>query len=142
WALARCATEVMQADVALQPEGLARCYEHERDTLWDMPAIRADSQEDGQEPASGNQVRAETFLLAPEIGLRGRLDLFWQQSGQQRLLELKTGGGQGNLPKRDHRWQVDGYHSLLTVRRNSEMKKALATLLYSGTPQEAQAFGI
>src|SRR2546423_3103718 len=98
--------------------------------------------EEAGKPRSGNHVRAETFLLAPEIGLRGRLDLFWQQSGQQRLLELKTGGGQGNLPKRDHRWQVDGYHSLLTVRRDSEMKKALATLLYSGTPEEAQAFGV
>jgi DNA replication ATP-dependent helicase Dna2 len=57
-------------------------------------------------------------------------------------LELKTGGASGELPKRDHRWQVLGYHALLAVRRQSKMKRAFATLLYSGTPGQAQAFGI
>ena len=142
-ALANVSVEEIRADVAPHLESLATWFQNQSSTLWNMPATYMEGQtEDAGKPRSGNHVRAETFLLAPEIGLRGRLDLFWQQSGQQRLLELKTGGGQGNLPKRDHRWQVDGYHSLLTVRRNSEMKKALATLLYSGTPQEAQAFGI
>ncbi|TMC21905.1 MAG: hypothetical protein E6J33_03205, partial [Chloroflexi bacterium] len=142
-ALANVPVEEIRADVAPHLESLATWFQNQSSTLWNMPATYMEGQtEEAGKPRSGNHVRAETFLLAPEIGLRGRLDLFWQQSGQQRLLELKTGGGQGNLPKRDHRWQVDGYHSLLTVRRNSEMKKALATLLYSGTPQEAQAFGI
>lgn len=137
-ALANISVDNMRADVVPHLESLARWYENERDTLWDMPTLYADSQGEEQ----GNQVRAETFLLAPEIGLRGRLDLFWQQSGRQRLLELKTGGATGNLPKREHRWQVYGYHALLTVRRDSRMKKALATLLYSGTPGHAQSFGI
>src|SRR2546423_5376019 len=106
-----------------------------------MPAVHANNQEDGQEPSSGNQVRAETFLLSPEIGLRGRLDLFWQQAGRQRLLELKTGKASGDLPRREHRWQVYGYHALLTVRRDARMKKAMATLLYSGTPRQGPAFG-
>src|SRR5947209_3063909 len=142
-ALANVSVEEIRADVAPHLESLATWFQNQSSTLWNMPATYMEGQtEEAGKPRSGNHVRAETFLLAPEIGLRGRLDLFWQQSGQQRLLELKTGGGQGNLPKRDHRWQVDGYHSLLTVRRNSEMKKALATLLYSGTPGEAQAFGI
>src|SRR3989440_1387137 len=142
-ALANVPVEEIRADVAPHLESLATWFQNQSSTLWNMPATYVEGQTgEAGKPRSGNHVRAETFLLAPEIGLRGRLDLFWQQSGQQRLLELKTGGGQGNLPKRDHRWQVDGYHSLLTVRRNSEMKKALATLLYSGTPQEAQAFGI
>lgn len=136
-ALAGVAPGTMRAEVAPHLESLAQWFERERNTLWDMPAAYADEHE-----TSGNQVRAETFLLAPEIGLRGRLDLFWQQAGRQRLLELKTGGAHGNLPKRDHRWQVYGYHALLTVRRDSKMKKALATLLYSGTPGSAQAFGI
>src|SRR6266699_3667461 len=142
-ALANVSVEEIRADVAPHLDSLATWFQNQSSTLWNMPATYMEGQtEEAGKPRSGNHVRAETFLLAPEIGLRGRLDLFWQQSGQQRLLELKTGGGQGNLPKRDHRWQVDGYHSLLTVRRNSEMKKALATLLYSGTPEEAQAFGI
>src|SRR5579859_7151789 len=133
-ALANISVDNMRADVVPHLESLARWYENERDTLWDMPTLYADSQREEQ----GNQVRAETFLLAPEIGLRGRLDLFWQQSGRQRLLELKTGGASGRLPKQAHRWQVQGYHALLTVRRDSKMKKALAILLYSGTPGEAR----
>ncbi len=141
-ALADVTSEAMRADVLPHLESLAQWYERERTTLWDMPTSYIDEQEDAGVQLAGNQVRAETFLLAPEIGLRGRLDLFWQQSGRQRLLELKTGGATGNLPKREHRWQVYGYHALLTVRRDSKMKKALATLLYSGTPGSAQAFGI
>jgi DNA replication ATP-dependent helicase Dna2 len=137
-ALANVSAETMRAEAAPHLESLARWFESERNTLWDMPSVYQESQGDER----GNQVRAETFLLAPEIGLRGRLDLFWQQSGRQRLLELKTGGATGDLPKHDHRWQVYGYHALLAVRRDSQMQKALATLLYSGTPGHAQAFGI
>ncbi|WP_233097790.1 AAA domain-containing protein [Dictyobacter vulcani] len=137
-ALADVSVETMQDEVMPHLESLARWYESESNTLWTLPGVVADDQ-----PASEtNQVRAETFLLAPEIGLRGRLDLFWQQTGQQRLLELKTGGASGELPKRDHRWQVLGYHALLAVRRQSKMKRAFATLLYSGTPGKAQSFGI
>ena len=142
-ALANVSIEEMRAEVAPHLESLATWYQNQRATLWDMPAAYINGQPDGAvEQRSENLVRAETFLLAPEIGLRGRLDLLWQQSGRQRLLELKTGGGTSDLPKQDHRWQVYGYHALLTVRRDSKMKKALATLLYSGTPGEAQAFGI
>ncbi|MEO8973912.1 MAG: AAA domain-containing protein [Ktedonobacteraceae bacterium] len=135
-AVSNISGEALRSDVAPHLESLATWFQNQRATLWDMP----DGYEDRQQ--SNNQVRAETFLLAPEIGLRGRLDVFWQQSGRQRLLELKTGGASGNLPRTDHRWQVQGYHALLTVRRDSTMKKAMATLLYSGTPGEAQAFGI
>ena len=135
-AVANISAEALRADVAPHLESLATWFQNQRSTLWDMPA----EYEGGQQ--SKNQVRAETFLLAPEIGLRGRMDIFWQQSGRQRLLELKTGGARGNLPRPDHRRQVQGYHALLTVRRDSTMKKAMATLLYSGTPGEAQAIGI
>jgi DNA replication ATP-dependent helicase Dna2 len=147
-ALANVSSESMREDVAPHLASLAFWYESERATLWDMPTAYTDTQpeqgkQEGEEQGGqGNQVRAETFLLAPEIGLRGRLDLFWQQAGRQRLLELKTGKASGDLPRHEHRWQVYGYHALLTVRRNARMKKALATLLYSGTPGKAQAFGI
>ena len=141
-ALANVSSETMRAEVTPHLASLAFWFESERNTLWNMPINAEDVQKDQGVCPSDNQVRAETFLLAPEIGLRGRLDLFWQHSGRQRLLELKTGGASGQLPKRDHRWQVLGYHALLMVRRNSQMKRALATLLYSGTPGSAQAFGI
>jgi DNA replication ATP-dependent helicase Dna2 len=142
-ALAKIPAEEMRLEVAPHLESLANWYLKERSTLWDNPVSSLESSDTPQEqPTSGNQVRAETFLLAPELGLRGRLDLLWQQMGRQRLLELKTGGANGQLPKSNHRWQVFGYHALLTARRDSRMRYALATLLYSGTPGEAQAFGI
>lgn len=120
---------------------LANWFAEQRSTLWDMPDDTTETaQGDGGERE--NLVRAETFLLAPEIGLRGRLDLLWQQSSRQRLLELKTGAFSGDSPKHEHRWQVFGYHALLAVRRDPRMKKALATLLYSGTPGAATAFPV
>jgi DNA replication ATP-dependent helicase Dna2 len=137
-ALLNTSAEAMRAEVAPHLESLANWFNRQRTTLWDLPA---EGEEDGA-VASENMVRAETFLLAPEIGLRGRLDLLWQQHGRRRLLELKTGGASGSLPRSAHKWQVQGYHALLTVRRDSRMKKALATLLYSGTPEQAQDFGI
>src|SRR6266699_3847202 len=146
-ALANVSLEDIRADVAPHLESLATWYQNQSATLWNMPVSYTESSPESAEAKTDVQrgeslVRAETFLLAPEIGLRGRLDLLWQQSNRQRLLELKTGGGSGILPKPDHRWQVYGYHALLTVRRNPRMEKALATLLYSGTPGEAQTFGL
>ncbi|HZU68054.1 MAG TPA: AAA domain-containing protein [Ktedonobacteraceae bacterium] len=139
-ALANASPDEIRADAAPHLESLATWFQKQYATLWDMPD--AEDTETGEQ-GNENGVRAETFLLAPEIGLRGRLDLFWKQkTGRQRLLELKTGGAKGELPNASHRWQVQGYHALLAVRRNSRMKKALATLLYSGTPGEAQDFRI
>ncbi|MFL5693304.1 MAG: AAA domain-containing protein, partial [Ktedonobacteraceae bacterium] len=144
-ALANVTSEQMREEAAPHLASLATWYQNESATLWDMPQ-NGNSGQENKEPGDiqrgENLVRAETFLLAPEIGLRGRLDLLWQQSNRQRLLELKTGGSSGSLPKSNHRWQVYGYHALLTVRRNPQMEKAMATLLYSGTPGEAQAFGL
>lgn len=142
-ALANVSTVALHAEIVPHLESLATWFENQRATLWDMPASYDEGEATGaEEQRSENMVRAETFLLAPEIGLKGRLDLLWRQSSRQRLLELKTGGSTGQLPRANHRWQVYGYHALLTVRRDSRMKKALATLLYSGTPGQAQAFGI
>ena len=140
-ALLDTSAEAMRTEVAPHLESLANWFHQQRTTLWDLPAEGSADLEDG-EIHNEQMVRAETFLLAPEIGLRGRLDLLWQQGGRRRLLELKTGGASGELPRSAHKWQVQGYHALLTVRRESRMKKALATLLYSGTPQQAQDFGI
>jgi DNA replication ATP-dependent helicase Dna2 len=138
-ALLNTPVDTMRAEVAPHLESLANWFDRQHATLWDLPAEDHTVEGIAQ---SENMVRAETFLLAPEVGLRGRLDLLWQQSGRRRLLELKTGGATGSLPRSAHKWQVQGYHALLTVRRESRMKKALATLLYSGTPHEAQDFGI
>lgn len=136
-ALANVSFAEVRQSVLPHLESLAHWYASERSTLWTLPGMQSE-ESDGQ----ANQVRAETFLLAPEIGLRGRLDLFWQHEGQQRLLELKTGGARGTLPKREHLWQVRGYHALLAVRKDARMKRAFATLVYSGRVGKAEAVGI
>ena len=144
-ALINTSIEEMRTESIPHLESLASWFQNQSATLWDMPATvssKDDETDLAEEHRSQNMVRAETFLLAPEIGLRGRLDLLWRQTGRQRLLELKTGKADGELPKPSHRWQVQGYHALLAVRRDPQMKKALALLLYSGTPGEAQTCDI
>src|SRR6266702_3345226 len=144
-ALINTAIGEMRTESTPHLESLASWFQNQRATLWDMPATATfedDRADLAEEHSSKNMVRAETFLLAPEIGLRGRLDLLWRQTGRQRLLELKTGKAAGELPKPSHRWQVQGYHALLTVRQDPKMRKPIALLLYSGTPGEAQTCDI
>ncbi len=146
--LSNISADALRADVEPHLHSLANWFEKQHTTLWDMPVYSSEAQNGHERQAEANEtnetndplVRAETFLLAPEIGLRGRLDLLWRQRSRQRLLELKTGGASGELPKSAHRWQVQGYLALLAVRRDPKMKNALATLLYSGTPGEATDF--
>src|SRR6266699_1110320 len=91
-ALINTSTEAIRTEVMPHLESLATWFEKQRTTLWDMPTTVAagEGQTDTVDEYSGeNLVRAETFLLAPEIGLRGRLDLLWRHAGRQRLLELK-----------------------------------------------------
>jgi DNA replication ATP-dependent helicase Dna2 len=79
-------------------------------------------------------------MLAPDIGLKGRLDALWQDDVTSQLLELKTGTVRGDLPRREHRWQVHGYQALLAARGlGPEAPRHAATLLYSGTPGQAEA---
>lgn len=117
--------EELRADAAPHLQSLANWFEKQHTSLWDTPAQPTrDTEGETQDATSENMVRAETFLLAPEIGLRGRLDALWQQRSRQRLLELKTGGANGDLPKSAHRWQVQGYFSLLAVRRDPNEERA------------------
>ncbi|HLZ58336.1 MAG TPA: PD-(D/E)XK nuclease family protein, partial [Ktedonosporobacter sp.] len=114
-AITNTSADELRAEAEPHLQSLANWFEQQHSSLWDMPAQPSG---EAQDAASENMVRAETFLLAPEIGLRGRLDVLWQQRSRQRLLELKTGGANGDLPKSAHRWQVQGYFSLLAVRRD------------------------
>lgn len=125
-ALRQLSVAQMAADVEPHLDALGAWYAQERNTLW----------------RSTPQFRAETFLLAPEVGLKGRLDFLMQDERGGALLELKTGGAHAALPKRDHRWQVYGYQTLLAARRPGDQQRPGATLLYSGTPQHAEGYGI
>ncbi len=121
-ALRQLDPDALRADALPHLDALAQWYGGQRAGLWAAPP----------------DIRAETLLLAPEIGLRGRLDFFARGPGGDALLELKTGQVRAQLPKSEHRWQVYGYQTLLTVRQPADRQKAAATLLYSGTPGQAE----
>lgn len=122
------ATE-LAAEAEPHVEALARWYELRRTSLWDSDTTP--------------EMSAETFLLAPEVGLRGRLDFLLRDDVKgDALLELKTGAVRSSLPKREHRWQVYGYQTLLTVRHPQADHHPSARLLYSGTPGQAEDHGI
>jgi DNA replication ATP-dependent helicase Dna2 len=127
-ALRQLTLEHATADAEPHLRALQAWYAGQRQSLW------------RQAP----RIRAETFLLAPEIGLKGRLDVLLQDEQGDALLELKTGDVRASLPKRQHRWQVHGYQALLAVRHPHDQRRgrAGATLLYSGTPGSAEAYGI
>jgi DNA replication ATP-dependent helicase Dna2 len=114
--------DALRADTQPHLDALAQWYSSQRAGLWAAPP----------------DVRAETLLLAPEVGLKGRLDFLARGPGGDALLELKTGQVRAQLPKREHRWQVYGYQTLLAVRQPADRQKAAATLLYSGTPGQAE----
>jgi DNA replication ATP-dependent helicase Dna2 len=125
-ALCQLGTDAMLGEALPHLEALRAWRDHERANLW------------GRAP----EIRAETFLLAPEVGMKGRLDFLLQDAHGDALLELKTGQATGALPKRAHRWQVHGYQTLLAARRPHDQRWPGATLLYSGTPGRAEAHGI
>ncbi len=125
-ALRGIAPDVLAAEAAPHMESLANWLAGQRGNLW------------GAKP----DVRAETFLLAPEVGLKGRLDFLMRDTRGDALLELKTGAVRSDLPKREHRWQVYGYQTLLSVRRPADASRPGATLLYSGLPGTADSYGV
>ena len=135
-ALCETGLEEMQAEAQPHLESLGNWYRRQRQSLW----------------GSAPQIRAETFLLAPEVGLKGRVDLLWEDADTRLLLELKTGAARGELPKHHHRWQVYGYYTLLAARRAQapgegvqearRAQPAQATILYSATPGQAEGYRI
>ena len=125
-ALRQLPYDELRADAEPHLRALANWRSSERANLWNLTS----------------RVRAETFLLAPEVGLKGRLDFLMQDEQGGTLLELKTGRATSSLPKREHRWQVYGYQTLLAARRPGDTERLPATLLYSGTSGRAEGYGI
>jgi DNA replication ATP-dependent helicase Dna2 len=125
-ALRQIAVDELAADAEPHINALSSWYTRERSSLW----------------GDTLQVRAETFLLAPEVGLKGRLDFLLQDQRGGSLLELKTGNARADLPKREHRWQVHGYQTLLAARHPADTQRPGATLLYSATPGQAEGYGV
>jgi DNA replication ATP-dependent helicase Dna2 len=131
-ALRQLDPNALRADALPHLDALAQWYGGQRATLWNTPP----------------DIRAETLLLAPEVGLKGRLDFLARGAGGDALLELKTGQVRAQLPKREHRWQVYGYQTLLAVRQPAQPASrerpqlSQAMLLYSATPGQAESHTI
>lgn len=126
-ALHQLAPDALAADAEPHLGALVAWYAREREDLWH----------------STPNVRVETFLLAPQVGLKGRLDALWEDERTSHLLELKTSTVKGELPRREHRWQVYGYQTLLAARRRGDHARLQpAKLVYSGTPGQAEAYGL
>jgi DNA replication ATP-dependent helicase Dna2 len=123
-AIHRFSADAVAADAEPHLTALTTWYARQRQALW----------------SSTPQIRVETFVLAPDVGLKGRLDALWEDAHTSQLLELKTSTVRGELPRREHRWQVHGYQTLLASRRQADPNRTrAATLLYSGTPGQAEA---
>ncbi|HKS70188.1 MAG TPA: AAA domain-containing protein, partial [Ktedonobacterales bacterium] len=128
-ALQQVPAHALRDDALPHLRALDAWHAHQHATLW------------GHAP----DVRAETFLLAPQIGLKGRLDVLLTGAGGGNLLELKTGNAHAALPRREHRWQVYGYLTLLAALHPHDGASGAgpgATLLYSGTPGRAEGYGV
>jgi len=94
----------------------------------------------GPHEETSGQVRSETLLLCPELGLRGRIDLAVMSPPDQgpaagpaplvaALIELKTGKANPQFP--DPQFQVQGYHAILHAqgRRAADQE---AWVVYTG----------
>ncbi|MFM8323098.1 MAG: AAA domain-containing protein, partial [Chloroflexota bacterium] len=82
--------------------------------------------------------RTESFLLAPQVGLKGKLDALWTQAGRAPLVvELKTGRSMGAYPKPGHAFQAGAY-SLMTIARGwAQPSEQRVLVLYSGNQELA-----
>lgn len=77
--------------------------------------------------------RSESFLLSPQLGMKGKIDALWFRDGSVSLIaELKTGRSMGPRPKPGHAFQAGAY-SLMSAARGWKPQEGTETVvLYSG----------
>jgi DNA replication ATP-dependent helicase Dna2 len=77
--------------------------------------------------------RNETFVLAPKLGLKGRIDAVWEREGRPVIVcDLKTGRTFQGKPQEEYLLQVLAYAFMLVTRGENEPSKLWAILIYSG----------
>ncbi len=89
-------------------------------------------------------VKAETFVIAPEVGLQGKIDALWLTEGEVRVVgELKTGRSQGGNPRLGDRLQMGAYClTLMAQERRDGADPPRALLLYLGNDRLAHGLNI
>jgi DNA replication ATP-dependent helicase Dna2 len=81
------------------------------------------------------RLRTETFVLAPSLGMKGKIDFLWEDESKGRLVgvgELKTGRSQGAKPKPGDALQLMSYTMMLFMRGEITFDDVCGLLLYSG----------
>jgi len=88
------------------------------------------SQHQGQRKS---ELRSETFVLSPAVGIKGRIDALWVHDDKPVVLgELKTGKSQGKRPKPGHELQLLSYALTVIYQEELEPSTLHGILLYSG----------
>jgi DNA replication ATP-dependent helicase Dna2 len=86
----------------------------------------------------------ETFVFAPQLGLKGKIDALWSDAGRPRLVgELKTGRSHGAEPRPGHRLQVSAYSLMVLARtygQSGELPRAC--LFYAGNQRLQNSLNI
>ncbi len=80
-------------------------------------------------------LRTETFVLAPSLGTKGRVDFLWEDLAKGSIVgvgELKTSQSQGANPKPGDALQLMSYTLMMFSRGEIAFDKIFALLLYSG----------
>lgn len=90
-----------------------------------------------------SQGRSETFLLSPQLGMKGKIDALWSGDGSPiTVVELKTGQSQGGRVKEGHALQVGAYSLMTTVGSRRPAVGVQATMLYTGNLELSNSLNI
>lgn len=86
---------------------------------------------------------SETFLLAPQLGMKGKIDALWFDAGSAPVIvELKTGRSMGEHPKPGHAFQAGAYSLMTAARGWSRPDTQRVMVLYSGNPELMRSINI
>ena len=80
-------------------------------------------------------LRTETFVMAPSLGTKGKIDFLWEDLDKGRIVgigELKTGQSQGQHPKPGDALQLLSYTLMMFLRGEIAFNEVFALLMYSG----------
>ena len=89
------------------------------------------------------QTRSETFLLAPALGMKGKIDALWSGDGSRiTVAELKTGKSQGGKAKPGHAFQAGAYGLMTAVGASHPAGGVQARLLYTGNDELSGSLNI
>lgn len=115
-ALRRQAVDLAQAGLDAHPVRQGAAFHVDRLAAWASGIGNRDS-----------RMHSETFLIAPRLGLKGKVDVLWERDGRPVMVgELKTG-----QTRPEHRLQVTSYSLMLLSRAETAVQGLRAILIYS-----------